>query len=139
MPTSIDPQPGENEIECASCGAYFYYELTRCPACGVNVYEPEEDLDGEYGVNASDGLILRFRNFLRKVFGKPYSAEEVFGDSLDQAVLYNDLLRKVGGDPTVVERLVAFEQEQIPDGTRSIWLRNAIHRWEKDNRTQGGS
>ena len=33
----------ENTIECARCGAIFYYELTRCPNCGVNVYFPEED------------------------------------------------------------------------------------------------
>ena len=41
MPTSLDPLPGENEIECANCGAIFFYELTRCPKCGVNLYEPE--------------------------------------------------------------------------------------------------
>ena len=43
MPTSIDPQPKENEVECARCGSYFYYELTRCPECGVNLYEPDEN------------------------------------------------------------------------------------------------
>jgi len=139
MPTSIDPQPGENEIACARCGAYFYYELTRCPRCGVNLYEPEDDLDEEFGADTTDGVFSKVRDLMRKVFGKPYSAEEVFGDSLDQAVLYNDLLRKVGGDPTVVERLVAFEQEQIPEGTRSLWLQNAIQRWERDNRSLGGS
>ena len=31
MPTSIDPQPGENEFECARCGAYFHYELNSLP------------------------------------------------------------------------------------------------------------
>ena len=45
MPTSIDPQPAEDELECARCGAYFYYELTRCPNCGVNIYEPEDEED----------------------------------------------------------------------------------------------
>ena len=139
MPTSIDPQPGENELECARCGAYFYFELSRCPSCGVNIYEPEGDLDEEYVVNTSAGLIEKARHFLRRVLGKPYSAEEVFGDSLDQAALYNDLLRKVGGDHDVVERLVALEREQKPDETRKVWLQNAIYRWERDNRTQGGS
>jgi hypothetical protein len=133
MPTSIDPQPGDNQLECARCGAYFYFELTRCPSCGVNLYEPEDDLDEEYEAEASDGLIEKARHFLRRVLGKPYSAEEVFGNALDQAVLYNELLRKVGGDHTVVERLVSFEQEQMPEGTRRLWLQNAIQRWERDN------
>jgi hypothetical protein len=43
MPTSIDPQPEEDELECARCGAHFYYGLTRCPNCGVNLYEPEDE------------------------------------------------------------------------------------------------
>jgi hypothetical protein len=47
MPTSITPPPADDEVECARCGAYFYYELTRCPNCGVNVYEPDPE-DDEY-------------------------------------------------------------------------------------------
>ena len=43
LPTNLDPGPAENEIECARCGAHFYYELTRCPNCGVNLYEPEDE------------------------------------------------------------------------------------------------
>jgi hypothetical protein len=45
MPISITPPPGEDELECAQCGAYFYYELTRCPNCGVNIYEPDPEDD----------------------------------------------------------------------------------------------
>ena len=45
MPTSIDPQPAENEFECTNCGANFHYELTRCPNCGVNLYEPEDETE----------------------------------------------------------------------------------------------
>jgi hypothetical protein len=45
MPTSITPPPAEDELECARCGAYFYYELTHCPSCGVNIYEPETEED----------------------------------------------------------------------------------------------
>lgn len=47
MPTSITPPPADDEIECARCGAYFHHELTRCPNCGVNVYEPDPE-DDEY-------------------------------------------------------------------------------------------
>lgn len=53
MPTSITPPPAEDELECARCGAYFYYELTRCPNCGVNIYKPEVD-DDEYDAGDLD-------------------------------------------------------------------------------------
>jgi hypothetical protein len=43
-----DLYPAESEIECPRCGEVFYYELNRCPNCGLSVYEPEEaDRDGE--------------------------------------------------------------------------------------------
>jgi hypothetical protein len=136
MPFSFDPQPEENEIECARCGAYFHYELTRCPECGVNIYDPEDDLEEavENTRPHQNGVINKIRHIIHRLTGKPYSAEEVFGDSLDQAILYNDLLSKVGGDHLVVERLIEFEQQQTPTGNRLIWLENAIRRWERDNR-----
>jgi hypothetical protein len=45
-------------------------------------------------------------------------------------------LQKVGGDHEAVERLVAFEQERNPNGTRISWLKDAIDRWQRDNRAQ---
>jgi len=145
MPFSLDPLPEENEIECANCGAYFFYELTRCPECGVNIYEPDEGIDEGYRKAANEqkkpqrNLWSRVRDIFRRLSNKPYTAEEIFGDSLDQAVLYNQLLNKVGGDHQVAERLIIFEQQQKPGGTRKSWLENAIERWETDNRTQGSS
>jgi hypothetical protein len=138
MPFSIDPQPEENELECARCGAHFFYELTRCPECGVNIYEPDEEKDDEFADRSKqgNGLVSRIRNIFRRVFGKPYSAEEIFGDALNQAMLYDDLLQKVGGDHLVIERLVDFEKQQKPNGTRMVWLQNAIRRWERDNRIE---
>ena len=132
MPTSIDPQPKEDETECARCGAYFFYELTRCPECGVNIYEPDEE--NEYERNSSsekytqNNFYEKIKDFIRRLFGKPYSAEEVFGDGLNQAILYNYLLHKVRGDHTIAERLIAFEEKRKPDGTRVVWLQNAIDR-----------
>jgi hypothetical protein len=140
MPTSIDPLPGENEFECANCGALVYYELTRCPECGVNLYEPEDDLEEEYygGSPTRGGLLTKVGDFFRRLVGKPYSAEEVFGDALDQAALYHDLLVKVGGDHQVVDRLIEFERKEHPNGNRLVWLQNAIQRWERDNRVGRG-
>jgi hypothetical protein len=134
----LDPQPGENEIECARCGAVIYDQLSRCSNCGVNLYEPEDDeiLDPDLrSVKSPPGWIQRVVGWFRMIFRKPYSAEEVFGASLDQAFYYNDLLQKVGGDPEVVERLIELERKQDPRSTRINWLKNAIQRWEKDNRT----
>ena len=144
MPFSIDPQPKDDEIECARCGTYLYYELTRCPECGVNIYEPDEE-DGDYrkpfedSTAQSNGLLSKIRGFFRRVSGKSYLAEEVFGNALDQATLYDDLLRKVGGEDAVVERLIALEEQGVPKGTRTIWIKNAIQRWERDNRVRGYS
>ena len=140
MPQSIDPEPAENEIECARCGAHFYYELTRCPNCGVNLYEPEEEA-GQVGTQESRspvpqrrGLGNRLEDFVRRVTKKPYPVDKLFGASINQAGLFNDLLIKVGGDRTTVERLIDFERQRLPQGNRLLWLRNAIQRWEKDNR-----
>jgi predicted nucleic acid-binding Zn-ribbon protein len=139
VPVSIDRPPQENEIECARCGAYFHYELTRCPECGVNLYAPEEGIDDEYGQNIPgspgplDNILSFVRGIFSKITGRPYTAEEIFGESLDQAVLYNDLLDKVGGDHAVVDRLIEFERQRKPHSNRKIWLENAIERWERDN------
>lgn len=136
MPFSIDPQPGENETECARCGAIIYDQLSRCPNCGVNLFEPEEDSGSEWReseASSSSGFGQKVSGFFRKLLNKPYSAEEVFGTSLDQAYIYNDLLQKVGGDHEVVERLVGFEQNLAPKSTRLQWLKNALQRWERDN------
>jgi predicted nucleic acid-binding Zn-ribbon protein len=134
VPTSIDPQPAENEFECARCGAYFHYELTRCPNCGVNLYEPEDEEDASDSRPQPKGMLDRINDMLHRVFNRPYAAHEVFGDALDQAVLYNDLLQKIGGDRTTVERLIDFERERLPHATRTVCLKNAIRRWEQDNR-----
>jgi len=139
MPTSIDPQPGENEIECARCGAHVFMELSRCPECGVNFYEPEDEPeeDNYRRDDMQGGIIRKIGELIRRISGKPYSAEEIFGDALDQSLLYSNLLVKVGGDDHIVERLIEFEREKKPAGNRMIWLENAIQRWEKDNRIAG--
>jgi hypothetical protein len=140
MPFSLDPQPGENEFECARCGALIPYDVTRCPVCGVNLYEPEDEEDEERARTARTsqaGLLSRIGDFIRRVTGKPYKAEEVFGDALNQAILYNDLLLKIGGDRDALERLVQFEKKLAPDGNRYVWLENAIQHWERDNRASG--
>lgn len=139
MPFSIAPQPEENEIECARCGAYFDHELTRCPECGVNIYEPDDETNDEYEAGTKQNKFLSgLKSVFRNIFKKPYSAEEVFGDSLTQANLYADLLRKIGGDENVLESLVNLEKEHLPNGNRKLWLKNAISRWERDNRTHKG-
>jgi predicted nucleic acid-binding Zn-ribbon protein len=135
MPTSIDPGPAENEFECANCGAYFHYELTRCPNCGVNLYEPETE--GEERPKQSPrggGVVDRLRDAFHRVFNKPYSAEDIFGDALDASILYDELLQKVGGDRAVVERLIEFEKNLSPRSTRRAWIQSAGQRWERDNR-----
>ena len=136
MPFSLDPQPAENEIECANCGALIYYESTRCPKCGVNLYEPDDQPEAGHRQQRApkSDTLEKMRAFLRRVAGKPSPAEELFGAFLQQqSDLYNNLLLKVGGDPAVVERLVVFERQKSPGAHRTVCLQNAIQRWERDN------
>jgi predicted nucleic acid-binding Zn-ribbon protein len=134
MPTSIDPEPGENEFECARCGAYFHYELTRCPNCGVNLYEPEDETDeAERPVPRGAGMFSKLKDAFHRVFNKPYSADEIFGDALDASILYNDLLQKLGGDRAALDRLIEFERARAPKSTRRVLIQNASQRWERDN------
>lgn len=133
MPTSIDPQPAEDEFECANCGAYFHYELTRCPNCGVNLYEPEDASPQGY-MPANKTVFEKFSEWIRMLFKKPYPVDELFGAAINQAELFNNLLLKVGGDRSTAERLIEFEKQKSPNKNRMIWLQNAIQRWEQDNR-----
>lgn len=137
MPTSIDPPPADNEIECARCGAYFYYELTRCPHCGVNVYEPDDEAEEQRRPQSADapqsGILAWLDRLFHQITRKPYAADELFGAAINQAELFNNLLRKVSGDRAAAERLIAFEREQLPRRNRLVWLENAIRRWERDN------
>jgi hypothetical protein len=140
VPTSIDPQPLDDEVECARCGGYFFYELTRCPHCGVNIYEPEDEIeeDSDSSMQSSPtharGVVEGFLGFLRRFFGGSDLAEELFAPSKEQVALFDNLLHKVGGDPAIVERLISFESDRLPDGNRTEWLKQAIWRWERDNR-----
>jgi hypothetical protein len=52
----------------------------------------------------------------------------------DEYLLYQDLLSRVQGDHGIIERLVAFEKGMAPNAKRAILLRNALERWERDNR-----
>ena len=134
MPTSITPEPGENEFECARCGAYFHYELTRCPNCGVNLYEPEDETDEDKSSQQGEGVFNKLKDSFHRVFNKPYSANDIFGDALDASILYNELLQKVGGDRAVVERLIEFERTQAPQSSRRAWIQQASQRWKRDNK-----
>jgi len=138
MPVSITPPPAEDEIECARCGAYVHISLSRCPNCGVNLYEPDDDEDEKYvpAPKVEQGFLRSIKAFLRRIFGgEPHPAEIFLAEAHRQQELYGDLLRKVGGDPAVVERLLDFEKNISPNATRTTRLENAIQRWEKDNQT----
>ena len=140
MPTSIDPQPADDEIECGRCGAHIYYELTRCPNCGVNLYEPDDDTNQDQPQKSPPyqrGILARLDGFFRQLTKRPYPADELFGTSINQAELFDNLLLKVGGDRAAVERLINFERQLLPQGNRFVWIENAIHRWEQDNREYG--
>lgn len=134
MPTSIDPLPKDDEVECGNCGAYIYYDQLKCPNCGVYLVDPintkEEDRPA---VRPQNRFALWIESLTRKLRGKPHVAEELFSGAVQEATLFDDLLKKVGWDRSVVERLIEYEKQLSPNATRLTCLQNAIRRWEREN------
>ena len=135
MPTSLTPPPKDDETECGNCGAYIYQGLLKCPNCGVYLVDPVDTEPAERPkVRPKSKFSLAIDNIMRKIRGEPHPAEELFTGAMREAMLFDDLLRKVGGDRSVVERLIEYEREHKPNATRLTCLQNAIRRWESENR-----
>jgi hypothetical protein len=135
MPTSITPPPADDETECGNCGAYVYQGLLKCPNCGVYLVDPiDTEPEERPKVRPKSKFSLAVESVMRKVRGEPHPAEELFTGVMREAILFDDLLRKVGGDRSVVERLIEYERGQKPGATRLTCLQNAISRWEHENR-----
>jgi hypothetical protein len=135
MPTSITPPPKADETECGNCGAYIYAGLVKCPNCGVYLLDPVDSEQPERpSLRPKNRFALAIESFMRKLRGETHPAEELFTGAFREATLFDDLLLKVGGDRSVVERLIAYERQQKPKATRLTCLQNAIRRWEQENR-----
>jgi hypothetical protein len=234
----------ENEFECPRCGERVYYELGRCPNCGLNFYNPEDEPDDwrqrwsgpqrvpgisliaiaagwaisgmvavlayialnqvfraglkgqpgwifimgstalgsfvgaylagrissyrpilqglivgglnlgfvilldAYNRNLVIGNIIRWQTLvawgLTALAGlaggrliswqEMRGIERLFFPEDREEELYQDLLAKVGYDREIVERLVEYERKRDPGAPRTVLLKNAIERWERDNR-----
>ena len=134
MPTSLTPPPADDETECGNCGAYIYHDLLKCPNCGVYLVDPiDTEPEERPEFRPKSKFSLAIESVMRKIRGESHPAEELFTGALREAALFDDLLRKVGGDRTVVERLIDFERGQKPNATRLTYLQNAISRWEHEN------
>jgi len=92
--------------------------------------EPEE----HPAFRSKSKFALIIESVMRKLRKEHHPAEELFLGAIREAMLFDDLLRKVGGDRSVVERLIDYERKQKPNATRLICLQNAISRWEHENR-----
>lgn len=135
MPTSIDPPPKDDETECGNCGAYIYHDLVRCPNCGAHLVSPmDSEEEGRSSTRPKTRFGLWVGSVMRRLRGEPHIAEELFSGALQEATLFDDLLRKVGGDRSAAERLIEYEKRQSPAATRLTCLQNAIQRWERENR-----
>jgi len=232
-----------NDLECPHCGATFHYELTRCPSCGINIYLPDEEEDGEISKTLSSfiasyrfplgilagwlaAIVLSLGVYIpiRSAFTMPQSQYVVYSivvaciaigifaggflavriakenvilgallvglagmgiaiaillrewttvlpfpgvtigwlvilgaafagtkaaEKMLQKVtvetlfvvppteenLYQDLFIKVGYDHDIANRLIEYERIRAPQAKRRELIRNAIRRWERDNRT----
>jgi hypothetical protein len=100
----------------------------------VYLVQPNEPEQERPTFRPKNKFTLAVESVLRKIRGEAHPAEELFTGALREASLFDDLLRKVGGDRSVVERLIEYERGQKPDATRLTCLQNAIRRWELENR-----
>lgn len=136
MPTSITPPPKDDEVECGNCGAYIYHDLLKCPNCGAYLVNPFPHIDlneSPRPPRPKNRFALWVESLVRKLRGKPHVADELFSGAFKEAALFDNLLKKVGGDRSVVERLIGYEQKQSPGATRLTCLQNALRRWEREN------
>lgn len=135
MPTSLTPPPKDDETECGNCGAYIYQGLLKCPNCGVYLADPiDTEPEERPSLRPKSKFSLAIESVMRKLRREPHPAEELFTGAMREAILFDDLLRKVGGDRSKVERLIEYERKQRPNATRLTCLQNAISRWEQENR-----
>ena len=135
MPTSFTPPPAEDETECGNCGTYVYVGSMKCPNCGVYLIDPPEtDEEPHRRVRPRNKLSLKIESLVRRLRRKPHPAEDLFTGAMEEAILFVDLLRKVGGDRSAAERLIEYERQKKPGATRLTCLRNAVGRWEQENR-----
>lgn len=102
MPTSITPPPEDDETECGNCGAYIYHDLLKCPRCGAYLINPFPHIDlNEPPPRPRKKFALWAESVARKLRGEPHVAEELFVGAMREAALFDDLLRKAGGDRSV--------------------------------------
>ncbi len=132
MPVSLAPRPNDDEIECPRCGRIVYYEIARCPQCGLNLLEPDDEPDPEPppGPSLWSRLVMQVRVWLNL----PLPAQDFQAGLEAQAQLYKSLILKVGGDVPAAQRLIEFERARQPHANRTVWLKAALARWERDNR-----
>ena len=129
------PLPKDDETECGNCGAYIYQGLLKCPNCGVYLVDPvDTEPEQILTVRPKSKFALFIESVVRRLRREPHIAEELFTGALREATLFDDLLRKLGGDRSAVERLIAYEKQLTPSATRLMCLQNAIERWERANR-----
>jgi len=135
MPTSIDPPPKDDEVECGNCGAYIYHDLLKCPNCGVYLVDPSPYLDKDKTPTnrPKSKFALWVESMMRKLRGESHIAEELFTGALQEAALFDNLLKKVGGDRSAAERLIEYEKQLSPGATWLVCLQNAIQHWEREN------
>jgi hypothetical protein len=107
----------------------------KCPNCGVYLIDPvDTEPEGRPEFRPKSKLTLKVESLWRKLRREKHPAEELFTGAMREAVLFDDLLRKVGGDRSVVERLIEFEKKQSPGARRVDCLQSAVARWEQENR-----
>jgi hypothetical protein len=100
----------------------------------VYLIEPNEPEEERPQFRPKSKFALTVESVMRKLRGEAHPAQELFTGAMREASLFDDLLRKVGGDRSAAERLIEYERQLKPGATRLTCVQNAVSRWERENR-----
>ena len=118
-----------NYFVCPHCDARVDINALSCPECGSDDETGWSDQTvgiGEENLIAPHPLSVFVARLQARVF-QP-SAKQ------NETALWENLLRKCGGDGDLVEQILRNEARRAPHKTRADQLRRAIDKWERDNR-----
>jgi len=120
--------PKDEFFVCPHCDARVKMNALSCPECGS---DDETGWSNQtIGIGQDSAIpprpMFAFVSRWSERFFKPSARQ-------NETALFENLLRKCGGDATLVEQILGNEARHAPHKMRADWLQSAIGKWERDN------
>ena len=114
---------------CPHCDARVDNDALSCPECGS---DDETGWSNQtVGIGEENSIpphpLSVFVTRLQNRFFQPSARQ-------NETALWENLLRKCGGDADLVEQILRNEARRAPHKARADWLQSAVDKWERDNR-----